>query len=138
MDDNIACHRSVIAIGNERSRKRTLAEATPVNEDIFNTAIRGISWKEVGVTSQREIEKTVRNTVARGKLKGSETLKAKVTLTLERHRSHACGGRRYQAGVSKSTPLILRTQAELASRRMKPKASAGLIVRDAPSALPAP
>jgi hypothetical protein len=52
-----------------------------MNEDIFNTAIRKF-LKEVGVTSQREIEKTVRDAVASGKLKGSETLPVKVTLTL--------------------------------------------------------
>ena len=53
-----------------------------MNEDVFNTAIRKF-LKEVGVTSQREIEKAVRDAVASGKLKGSETLKAKMTLTLE-------------------------------------------------------
>jgi hypothetical protein len=52
-----------------------------MNEDVFNTAIRKF-LKEVGVTSQREIEKTVRDAVASGKLKGSETLPVKVTLTL--------------------------------------------------------
>ena len=52
-----------------------------MNEDVFNTAIRKF-LKEVGVTSQREIEKSVREAVASGKLKGSETLPVKVTLTL--------------------------------------------------------
>ena len=52
-----------------------------MNEDIFNTAIRKF-LKEVGVTSQREIEKSVREAIAGGKLKGSETLPVKVTLTL--------------------------------------------------------
>jgi hypothetical protein len=52
-----------------------------MNEDVFNTAIRKF-LKEVGVTSQREIEKTVRDAVASGKLKGSETLPVKMTLTL--------------------------------------------------------
>jgi hypothetical protein len=52
-----------------------------MNEDVFNTAIRKF-LKEVGVTSQREIEKAVRDGVASGKLKGSETLPVKVTLTL--------------------------------------------------------
>lgn len=52
-----------------------------MNEDVFNTAIRKF-LKEVGVTSQREIEKSVRDAVASGKLKGSETLPVKVTLTL--------------------------------------------------------
>ncbi|MES1179574.1 MAG: DUF6494 family protein [Hyphomicrobium sp.] len=53
-----------------------------MNEDIFNTSIRKF-LKQVGVTSQREIELAVREAVASGKLKGHETLKAKVTLTLE-------------------------------------------------------
>jgi hypothetical protein len=52
-----------------------------MNEDVFNTAIRKF-LKEVGVTSQREIELAVRDAVASGKLKGSETLPVKVTLTL--------------------------------------------------------
>jgi hypothetical protein len=52
-----------------------------MNEDVFNTAIRKF-LKEVGVTSQREIEKSVRAAIASGKLKGSETLPVKVTLTL--------------------------------------------------------
>ena len=52
-----------------------------MNEDVFNTAIRKF-LKEVGVTSQREIEKTVRDAVASGKLKGSETLPVKMRLTI--------------------------------------------------------
>lgn len=52
-----------------------------MNEDVFNTSIRKF-LKEVGVTSQREIEKAVRNALASGKLKGSETLPVKMTLTL--------------------------------------------------------
>ncbi len=52
-----------------------------MNEDVFNTAIRKF-LKEVGVTSQREIEKTVRDAVASGKLKGTETLPVKMRLTI--------------------------------------------------------
>ena len=52
-----------------------------MDEDRFNMSIRKF-LKVVGVTSQREIENAVRAAVASGKLKGSETLKAKVTLTL--------------------------------------------------------
>ncbi|MBZ0149563.1 MAG: DUF6494 family protein [Pseudorhodoplanes sp.] len=52
-----------------------------MNEDVFNTAIRKF-LKEVGVTSQREIEKAVRDAVASGKLKGSETLPVKMRLTI--------------------------------------------------------
>jgi hypothetical protein len=52
-----------------------------MNEDVFNNSIRKF-LKTVGVTSQREIEKAVREGIASGKLKGKETLPAKVVLTL--------------------------------------------------------
>ncbi len=52
-----------------------------MNEDIFNTSIRKF-LKEVGVTSQREIEKSVRAGVADGRLKGQTSLPAKMTLTI--------------------------------------------------------
>jgi hypothetical protein len=52
-----------------------------MNEDVFNMEVRKF-LKKVGVTSQREIETAVRDAVKAGKLKGHETLKAKVTLTL--------------------------------------------------------
>jgi ribosomal protein L1 len=53
-----------------------------MNEDIFNMELRKF-LKKVGVTSQREIEQAVRGAIEAGKLKGDETVKAKVTLTLE-------------------------------------------------------
>ena len=52
-----------------------------MNEDIFNTSLRGF-LKKVGITSQREIEKAVRDALAAGKLKGNEKLPAKMVLTL--------------------------------------------------------
>jgi len=52
-----------------------------MNEDIFNTSLRAF-LKKVGITSQREIEKVVRDAIAGGKLKGNEKLPAKMTLTL--------------------------------------------------------
>ena len=52
-----------------------------MNEDVFNTSLRGF-LKRVGITSQREIEKAVRDAIAAGKLKGNEKLPAKMTLTL--------------------------------------------------------
>ena len=52
-----------------------------MNEDILNTSVRKF-LKTVGVTSQREIEKAVRDAVASGRLKGNETLPAKMTLTV--------------------------------------------------------
>ena len=52
-----------------------------MNEDVFNTSLRGF-LKKVGITSQREIEKVVRDAIAAGKLRGDEKLPAKMTLTL--------------------------------------------------------
>ena len=52
-----------------------------MNEDVFNTSLRGF-LKKVGITSQREIEKVVRDAIAGGKLRGDEKLPAKMTLTL--------------------------------------------------------
>jgi Family of unknown function (DUF6494) len=53
-----------------------------MNEEALNTSLRKF-LKTVGVTAQREIEKAVRDGVASGKLKGSEALPAKATITLE-------------------------------------------------------
>lgn len=52
-----------------------------MNEDVFNTSVRKF-LKQVGVTSQREIEKAVREAIASGRLKGSEKLPAKIVLTV--------------------------------------------------------
>ena len=52
-----------------------------MNEDSFNSSLRAF-LKKVGITSQREIEKAVRDAVAAGKLKGNEKLPAKVVLTI--------------------------------------------------------
>ena len=52
-----------------------------MNEDVFNTSLRRF-LKKVGITSQREIEKAVRDAVASGRLKGNETLPAKMVLTI--------------------------------------------------------
>jgi hypothetical protein len=52
-----------------------------MNEDVLNNSIRKF-LKTVGVTSQREIEKAVRDGIASGKLKGEETLPARMVLTL--------------------------------------------------------
>jgi hypothetical protein len=53
-----------------------------MNEDALNTSVRKF-LKKVGVTSQREIEKAVREAVASGHLKGHEALPAKAVVTLE-------------------------------------------------------
>jgi hypothetical protein len=52
-----------------------------MNEDVFNTSLRKF-LKQVGVTSQREIEKAVWEAVAAGRLKGNEKLSAKMVLTV--------------------------------------------------------
>ena len=52
-----------------------------MNEDVFNLEIRKL-LKKVGITSQREIEKAVREALDSGRLEGDETLKATVTLEL--------------------------------------------------------
>ncbi len=52
-----------------------------MDEDKFNTSLRGF-LKKVGITSQREIEKAVRDAIASGRLKGNEKLPAKMVLTI--------------------------------------------------------
>jgi hypothetical protein len=59
---------------------QTRWEAT-MNEDVFNASLRQF-LKKVGITSQREIEKAVREAVASGRLKGHEKLPAKMVLTV--------------------------------------------------------
>lgn len=53
-----------------------------MDDEIFNMQIRKF-LKNVGVTSQREIENAVRAALEDGTLKGEETIKAKVTLSIE-------------------------------------------------------
>jgi hypothetical protein len=53
-----------------------------MNPDAFNMSIRKF-LKMVGVQSQREIETAVEGALSSGKLKGNESLPAKVTLTIE-------------------------------------------------------
>ncbi len=52
-----------------------------MNEDALNTSIRKF-LKHVGVTSQREIEMAVRAAVSAGRLKGNESLPARMVLTI--------------------------------------------------------
>ena len=71
-----------MGVGAERypCRIEVEQEAT-MNEDVFNTSLRGF-LKKVGITSQREIEKAVRDAVAAGRLKGNEKLPARMVLTV--------------------------------------------------------
>ena len=52
-----------------------------MNEDAFNASLRKF-LKKVGITSQREIEKAVRDAVAAGRLSGNEKLPARMVLTV--------------------------------------------------------
>jgi hypothetical protein len=56
-------------------------EEARMNEDTLNTSVRKF-LKKVGITSQREIEKAVRAAIADGRLKGLETLPARMTLEI--------------------------------------------------------
>jgi hypothetical protein len=50
-----------------------------MNEEVLNTTLRKF-LKKVGITAQREIEKAVRDGVESGRLKGTESLRAKATI----------------------------------------------------------
>ncbi len=52
-----------------------------MDEDIFNMSVRKF-LKKVGVTGQREIEQAVRKAIEEGRLKGEETIGAKVRLEI--------------------------------------------------------
>ncbi len=53
-----------------------------MNEDAFNIEVRKF-LKQVGVTSQQEIERGVRKAAEAGRLKGDEKLKARVRIQIE-------------------------------------------------------
>ena len=53
-----------------------------MNEDTFNMQVRKF-LKKVGISSQREIERAVREAVDAGRLSGNESLDAKVTLSID-------------------------------------------------------
>jgi len=53
-----------------------------MDEDVFNNSVRKF-LKKVGVTAQREIEKSVRQAIAAGKLKGNEKIHAEALITLD-------------------------------------------------------
>ncbi|MCB2055112.1 MAG: hypothetical protein KDE35_12830 [Geminicoccaceae bacterium] len=52
-----------------------------MNEDVMNMSLRKF-LKKVGVTSQREIEQAIRQALDDDRLKGHETLKASMRLTI--------------------------------------------------------
>lgn len=53
-----------------------------MNEDMLNSSIRKF-LKEVGVTSQREIERAIRAAIDNGALKGNEKLPAVMVLKIQ-------------------------------------------------------
>ncbi len=53
-----------------------------MNEELFNLGVRKF-LKRFGVTAQREMEKAVDEALRTGKLRGSETLKARATLRID-------------------------------------------------------
>lgn len=50
-----------------------------MDEEQFNIEIRKF-LKKVGITSQREIERAVREAIASGGISGNETLRVRITL----------------------------------------------------------
>ena len=54
-----------------------------MNEDRFNTELRKF-LKEVGITSQREIERSVRRALETGQIEGDEKLKVSARIQIER------------------------------------------------------
>ena len=54
-----------------------------MNEDRFNIEVRKF-LKEVGITSQREIESAVRKALEAGQLEGDEKLKVSAQIQIER------------------------------------------------------
>ena len=54
-----------------------------MNPDVFNIQLRKY-LKQVGVTSQREIENAVRKAIDNGEIQGNEQIKVQMTLKIER------------------------------------------------------
>jgi len=53
-----------------------------MDEDVFNLSIRKF-LKKVGITSQREIEKAIRDALANGQLKDDDILDVSVELKMD-------------------------------------------------------
>ncbi len=53
-----------------------------MDDDAFNLSVRKF-LKQLGITSQREIELAVRDLLEEGRLKGDESLPARATVTVE-------------------------------------------------------
>lgn len=53
-----------------------------MNEERFNIEVRKF-LKQLGVTAQREIEKAVRDAIAKGQLTGNETIEARARVQID-------------------------------------------------------
>ena len=53
-----------------------------MDDEAFNLSVRKF-LKQLGITSQREIELAVRNLIDEGRLQGDESLPARATVTVE-------------------------------------------------------
>lgn len=53
-----------------------------MDEERFNISLRSL-LKQFGVTAQREVEKAVQAALDSGKLKGTETLQARIDMNVE-------------------------------------------------------
>jgi hypothetical protein len=72
---------TLIARTSTNRRTSGLGDAA-MNQDTFNMEVRKF-LKVVGVTSQREIEAAVERAIQSGRIKGDETLSAKIVLTID-------------------------------------------------------
>src|SRR6266851_479378 len=68
--------------GRPHPPARSGLQGDPMNEEAFNLSVRKF-LKDFGVTAQREIEKSVDAALKAGKLKGTETLKARARLEIQ-------------------------------------------------------
>ena len=67
-----------------------------MHEETFNINVRKFP-KKVGITAQREIERTVMDEIINGNLKGNETLSARAEITL--------GGTKLNLTIQEKIPL---------------------------------
>jgi hypothetical protein len=67
-----------LEIGAEATGNREVM----MNEDTFNTEVRKF-LKQLGITTQREIESAVQRAIEAGRLKGNEKLKASARIQIE-------------------------------------------------------
>ncbi len=54
-----------------------------MDEERFNLELRKF-LKQVGITAQREIERTVRDAIAKGQLTGNETIEARARVQIDK------------------------------------------------------